>query len=388
MANLGFIDGVKREIARMASSRIYIFGMVLVPICVAIFFLSLLSKGLPDRVPTAVVDLDHSSMSRSVTRSLNALQVIEIQKEYESYDDALAGVRSGKVFGFFVIPSNFEREALSGKTPTLEYYSNMTFFIPGTLAFKGFKTVAVATSGGVIKETLISLGIDPERVGDIIQPVVFDQHPLNNPWTNYAIYLCPSFSMCTFVLMILLITVHAITSEIKHGTSPEWLRIAKGRISIAVLSKLLPHTAIFWSVGLFLLWLMFGFSHFPLHGSLGWMIVATLLTVIAAQSFALLICSFVPNPRLAFSVCALFGILAFSFTGFSFPVQSMYGFLAIFSWFAPIRYWFLIYVNEALNGVGLYYSRLYFVALLIYPIVCSAMLWNLKRASLKPVYVP
>lgn len=388
MANLGFIDGVKREIARMASSRIYIFGMVLVPICVAIFFLSLLSKGLPDRVPTAVVDLDHSSMSRSVTRSLNALQVIEIQKEYESYDDALAGVRSGKVFGFFVIPSNFEREALSGKTPTLEYYSNMTFFIPGTLAFKGFKTVAVATSGGVIKETLISLGIDPERVGDIIQPVVFDQHPLNNPWTNYAIYLCPSFSMCTFVLMILLITVHAITSEIKHGTSPEWLRIAKGRISIAVLSKLLPHTAIFWSVGLFLLWLMFGFSHFPLHGSLGWMIVATLLTVVAAQSFALLICSFVPNPRLAFSVCALFGILAFSFTGFSFPVQSMYGFLAIFSWFAPIRYWFLIYVNEALNGVGLYYSRLYFVALLIYPIVCSAMLWNLKRASLKPVYVP
>lgn len=388
MANLGFIDGVKREIARMASSRIYIFGMVLVPICVAIFFLSLLSKGLPDRVPTAVVDLDHSSMSRSVTRSLNALQVIEIQKEYESYDDALAGVRSGKVFGFFVIPSNFERDALSGKTPTLEYYSNMTFFIPGTLAFKGFKTVAVATSGGVIKETLISLGIDPERVGDIIQPVVFDQHPLNNPWTNYAIYLCPSFSMCTFVLMILLITVHAITSEIKHGTSPEWLRIAKGRISIAVLSKLLPHTAIFWSVGLFLLWLMFGFSHFPLHGSLGWMIVATLLTVVAAQSFALLICSFVPNPRLAFSVCALFGILAFSFTGFSFPVQSMYGFLAIFSWFAPIRYWFLIYVNEALNGVGLYYSRLYFVALLIYPIVCSAMLWNLKRASLKPVYVP
>lgn len=388
MANLGFIDGVKREIARMASSRIYIFGMVLVPICVAIFFLSLLSKGLPDRVPTAVVDLDHSSMSRSVTRSLNALQVIEIQKEYESYDDALAGVRSGKVFGFFVIPSNFERNALSGKTPTLEYYSNMTFFIPGTLAFKGFKTVAVATSGGVIKETLISLGIDPERVGDIIQPVVFDQHPLNNPWTNYAIYLCPSFSMCTFVLMILLITVHAITSEIKHGTSPEWLRIAKGRISIAILSKLLPHTAIFWSVGLFLLWLMFGFSHFPLHGSLGWMIVATLLTVIAAQSFALLICSFVPNPRLAFSVCALFGILAFSFTGFSFPVQSMYGFLAIFSWFAPIRYWFLIYVNEALNGVSLYYSRLYFVALLIYPIVCSAMLWNLKRASLKPVYVP
>ncbi len=66
----------------------------------------------------------------------------------------------------------------------------------------------------------------------------------------------------------------------------------------------------------------------------------------------------------------------------------MYGFLAVFSWLAPIRYWFLIYVNEALNGVALYYSRLYFAALLLFPLGTFTMLWHLKRACLKPVYVP
>ena len=388
MADLGFIAGIKREINRMCSRRMYLCGMVIVPLFIAVFFLSILSEGLPEHVPTAVVDLDHSSMSRSVTRSLKALQLLDINQECESYDKALDAVRQGSVFGFFVIPANFERDALSGRTPTLEYYTNRTYFVPGTLSFKGFKTVAVATAGGVVKETLVSLGLTPDQVSELVQPVAIDQFPLNNPWMNYAIYLCPSFTVCTFVLMIMLMTVFSITIEIKNGTSTRWLEVAKGRITVALASKLLPQTIVFFSVGLFILWLLFGYSHFPLNGSLGWMIVATFLTVIASQSFAVFICSVVPNPRLAFSLCALFGILSFSFTGFSFPVQSMYGFLAVFSWLAPIRYWFLIYVNEALNGVALYYSRLYFAALLLFPLGTFTMLWHLKRACLKPVYVP
>ena len=66
----------------------------------------------------------------------------------------------------------------------------------------------------------------------------------------------------------------------------------------------------------------------------------------------------------------------------------MYGALAVFSWLAPIRYWFLIYINEALNGVGLYYSRYYYAALILFPLVASVLLKRLKNACLKPVYVP
>lgn len=388
MANLGFISGVRREIRRMSSRRMYLFGMVLVPIFAAVFFLSILSEGLPEHVPTAVVDLDHSSMSRSVTRSLRALQLLDLNTDCESYDDALAAVREGKVFGFFVIPAHFEKDALSGNAPTLEYYTNMTYFVPGTLSFKGFKTVAVATSAGVVQQTLSSFGVTPEQSQSMIQPIAIDQFPLNNPWMNYAIYLCPSFTMATFVLMIMLMTVFSITTEIKQGTSVDWLATAHNRITVAVSSKLLPHTIVYFCICLFILWLLFGFSHFPMNGSIGWMIAATFLVVVASQGFALFICSVVPNPRLSFSLCALFSILAFSFTGFSFPVQSMYGGLAIFSWIAPIRYWFLIYINEALNGVALYYSRYYFIALILFPLVACSLLWRLRKACLNPVYVP
>ena len=97
-SDLGFIAGIKREIRRMGSRRMYLFGMILVPLFVAFFFLSLLGEGLPEQVPTAVVDLDHSPMSRSVTRSLKAVQVLDISQECESYDDALKAVREGEIF--------------------------------------------------------------------------------------------------------------------------------------------------------------------------------------------------------------------------------------------------------------------------------------------------
>ena len=227
MKQSGFIAGVRREIARMTSRRMYLFGMVLVPIFVSVFFLSILSPGLPERVPSAVVDMDHSQMSRSLTRSLKALQTLDVREELESYDDALRSVRKGSVFGFFVIPANFERDALSGRQPTLEYYSNMTYFVPGTLAFKGFKTVAVTTAGGVVKQTLSSVGLSPQQTAGLLQPVVIDEFPLNNPWMSYSIYLCPSFMMCTFVLMIMLMTAFSITTEIKYGTSVQWLATAQ-----------------------------------------------------------------------------------------------------------------------------------------------------------------
>lgn len=388
MATKGFKESLRREIRQLTSRKMYFFGMIVAPLLVLVFLVSLMWPGLPERVPTAVVDLDHSSMSRSVTRSLNALNVISIDHTAESYDQALEQIRRGETFGFFVIPANFEKDALSGRTPTLEYFSNLTYFIPGTFAFKGFKTVAVGTASGVVREVLISTGIDPENIAGLLQPVSIGTFPLNNPWLNYSYYLTPSFSMALLALMIMIMTTFSITMEIKNGTSPQWLAAGDGSIFMAVTAKLLPQTVIFFIVALFELWVMFDVAHVPLNGSLGWMIAATFLLVTACQGFALFVCCLFPNPRLAFSTCCLFGILCFSFTGFSFPVTSMYGAIGVFSWAAPIRYWFLIYINEALDGVALYYSRYYFIALIIFPLLSPILLRRLRKACVKPIYVP
>lgn len=384
----GFGAGIRRELREMGSRKTYLFGMVLVPLLIVVFFLSLLSPGLPRKVPTAIVDLDHSPLSRSLTRTLDSNEMIHIAQSAESYDAALAAVRRGEIFGFFIIPSDFQSDVLAMRTPTLEYYTNMTYFVPGTLAFKGFKTISVTMSGGVVKTTLQNLGVSDQQMAGLLQPVSIDAYPLGNPWLNYSIYLTPSFTIGALALMIMLMTVYSITMEIKRGTSPEWLRTAGGRLSTALLSKMLPHTAVYLAVGTLIFWLIFGYSGFPCYGSMLWLWIALVLFIVASQAFALMVVSIIPNPRLGFSVCALFGILTFSFAGFSFPVESMYGGMGVFSWLAPTRYMFLIYINNALNGYAVWFVRWWYVALMAFPIAAAIATLKLKKALLHPVYVP
>lgn len=384
---IGFWPTVRREIHRMGSRKIYLMITLVVPVCVILFFVGLLSPGLPLKVPTAVVDLDHSSMSRAITRNLNATELIDITQNLESYNDAMGAIRRGEIYGFFIIPSNFERDAVAGKKPTLEYFNNLTYFIPGTLTFKGFKTVAVTTAAGMVKTKLESAGVPPEMTDPLLQPMSVQDHPIGNPWMSYANYLVPSFSFGTLALLIMLMTVFAITIEIKNGTSTQWLSTARGHITVAVAGKLFPQFIIWSVVGQFLLAIMFGYCHFPCGDILA-MVVAMELFIIASQAMGLLFSSIVPNPRMALTLSALLGVLSFSFLGFSFPVQNMYGPIAIFSYAMPCRYMFLIYIFSALNSFPLWYSRIYFAMLIAIPLVCGLLMCRLKKACLNPVYVP
>lgn len=379
---------IKREIHRLTSRPIYLVGMVAVPVAMALFFLSLLGEGLPKRVPAAIVDLDHSQMSRQLERSLNAMELINIVSHENSYNEAIASVQRGEVFGFFVIPEDFERDAMAGRAPTLTYYSNLTFYVPGTLVFKGFKTMAVTTSGRIVQTTLVDKGAPGNMAQTLLQPMTVQNHPLNNPWLNYSYYLSTSFLPGVLELMIFLMTVYAICHEFKSRTSQQWLDTAHGSIYAALLGKLAPQTLIFTVIGFGFNALMFGYHHFPMNGHMGHLLLGMFLFVIACQSFAVIVCSVIPNMRLALSICSLSGILAFSIAAFSFPVEAMYGAIGVFSYILPVRWYFLIYIDQALNGIPLYFSRFHYVALLIFPILAMAAAPLLRRPARKPVYVP
>lgn len=382
------LPSLRRGILTLCSRRIYIFMMVIVPLGCTFFFLNLMHEGLPLKVPVAMVDMDHSTLSRRIGRSLNASELIDITTDCESFNAAIRQVRGGEIFGFFYIPTDFQEKALSGRTPTLSFYSNMTIFVPGTLTFKGFKTIAVTTSGGIVQTTLTGAGIDESTAGKLIMPLRTDIHPIGNPWTNYSIYLSQSFLSGMLALLVMLITSFSICKEFKDGTSPQWLATAGGSMFKALLGKLLPQSVVFIAIGIAMQTVMFRFLHFPLNCSPWHMILAMILLVLACQAFATVVVEILPNLRFAMSICSLAGILCFSVAGFSFPVEKMYGAVGIFSYIMPIRYYFLIYIDQALNGLPLYYSRFYYIALLAMLITPALGLRRLRGRCMHPVYVP
>ncbi|MDO5395185.1 MAG: ABC transporter permease [Bacteroidales bacterium] len=381
-------QSIKYGYSSLCRRRLYLICMIFVPLLCCLFFLSLLQEGLPVRVPTAIVDLDHSSMSRAMTRNLDSQQYVDITESAESYDAALGAVRAGRVFGFYVIPANFQRDALSGRKPVINYYSNMTYFVPGTFSYKGYKTLAVQATASMVQEAASEKGISDRTIEALVKPMSIDINPVHNPWTNYSMYLTPSFSAGVLELMIILVTIMTLTYEIKYGTSRQWLRNSHGSIILAVTGKLLPQTVIFTITGWCMQGLLFGISQFPVLCPLWVLALSMPFFVLACQGFGLMMSCIFPNPRFALATGTLVAILAFSLTGFSFPVQNMYGAVGIFSYIVPVRYYFLIHIQQVLNGTGLYYSRMYFVALIIMTFLPALMLWRFKHACIRQQYVP
>lgn len=372
----------------LASRKLFVGAALFIPLFCDFFFLNLMSEGLPLRVPAAVVDLDHSTLSRRVTRNLSSSELVDLKYAEESFHDAMTKIRNGEIFGFFEIPRDFQKNAMNGQGTTITFYSDLTVFVPGTLVFKGFKTTAVTTAGGVAVTTLTSLGVNEQTAGTLLQPVVVDQRLLGNPWTNYSIYLSNSFLPGVLALMIVLVACYTICDEIKFGTSVDWLRASGGSMVTALVGKLLPQTVLFTALGWFMQALLFGYSHFPMNCPAWQMMMAMVLLVLGCQGFAVLICCIVPNLRLSLIFGALTGILAFSIAAYSFPVQSMYGGVAIFSYILPVRYYFLTYTDLALNGTPLFYARFYLAAMLLFVILPFPLLGRLRRRCLNPVYVP
>ena len=363
-------------------------AMIGLPLFMFLFVTSMFEEGLPTRIPATIVDRDGTSLSREVTQTLGGMQMVHLTETPNSYTEARHLMQEGKIYGFFLIPENFQADLLAGRAPEITFYTNMVYFVPGSLLFKTFKATAIYTKAGVAMSVAQAAGQDPETAAPLLQPINIATRAIGNPLMNYGIYLGNSFIPAVLQLMIMLVTVFSLGQEIKYHTSVRLLRMARGSIVRAVYSKLLPQTVIWWVMSVFMLSWLYRYNHFTMQGSWLWMILSELLFVMAAQGFAVFVFGLLPNLRLSLSVCALTGILSFSIAAFSFPEESMYPAMSIFSWLMPVRYNFLIYADQALNGRDIFYSRIWFVAYIAYIVLPITVMWRIKRFMAKPVYAP
>ena len=383
-----FILVFKRSVRQLASRRIYWLTMVVMPLFCMIFLTDLLREGLPIKAPAAVVDYDRSELSRRMIQSLNGAQMSKITAVYDNIGDARRAMQRGEIYGFYLIPENFQSDLLSVRTPTVSYYTNMAYYVPASLLYKNFTASALYAKADVLSGLLTDVGVDAEEIVPLLQPINIEVRGLSNPWLDYAVYLCNSFVPAIMQLMIFLTTAFAVCQEMKRATSPLWLRLAKGSVIRALSAKLLPQTIGWQIMMLFMLWWFYGRNGFVMNGSWGWMILSEMMFVLACQGFALFVVGVLPNLRLALSVGALVGVLSFSIGAFSFPYESMYGSIGVFSWLVPVRYNFLIYIDQALNGIDVYYSRIFYVAYIVFMLLPLLVIKRLKRELLNPVYVP
>ncbi len=376
------VFGIVRECLRLIREPIYWFCMIVAPAFCYFFLTSLMASGLPKDLPLGLVDLDNSATSRSLVRSLDAFQQTAIADNYANITDARHALQRGDIYGFYYIPEGTARKAQRQEAPTISFYTNYSYLVAGSLLYRDMKTMSELASGAASLTVLYAKGATEQQAMAFLRPIVIDTHPIGNPWLNYSIYLCSALIPGMLMLFVFMVTVYSIGVEIKEGTSRNWLAIAGGSMTRALFCKLLPQFFVFWLMGAAYVVYLYGILHFPCACGIPEMLFAMTLLVLASQGLGIFMIGALPTLRFALSFASLWGVISFSIAGLSFPVMAMHPSLQAVCWLFPLRHYFLIYVNSALNGYPIVQAWPFVGGLLCFTLLPVLILPRLKRALL------
>ena len=248
---------LRRELVRLTHQPMYFVLMLVLPVVSFAFFALLFNKGVARDIPIAVLDEDHTSLSRKVTQMIDATPTALVAYEIQDMDEGERLMREGKVMAIVQIPSFFEKNILSNSQTHIENYVSGTNITVNGLLSKDIQTAVTTFTAGIQLQLLTKQGLSEKQAMAQLMPVRFSRHVLFNPYINYGYYLSPSFMPMMLLIFVVMVTVFTIGTELKHATAREWLGTANGSVGAALTGKILPVTVIMFLMSLVMFLIIF-----------------------------------------------------------------------------------------------------------------------------------
>ena len=347
---------LQRELVRMTHQPMYLTLMLVLPLLSFAFFALLFNQGVARDIPIAILDEDHTTLSRKVAQMIDDTPTAMVAYDIQDIDEGERLMREGRVMAIVQIPAFFEKCILSNTQTHIENYVSGTNITVNGLLSKDIQTAVTTFSAGIQLQLLTKQGLTERQAMAQLMPVRFDRHVLFNPYINYGYYLSPSFLPMMLLIFVVLTTVFSIGTELKNATAREWLRTADDSVGAALLGKTLPVTVAMFLLSLVMFVIIFKVVGTPLNGSLAIILTGTLLFILSYQAISVLIVSLLANLRLSLSIGGGYSVLAFTFSGLTFPIMAMWEPMQWLSRLFPFTYYTDLFVDQMLRGA---------------PVVCS-----------------
>lgn len=384
--NSPFYLVLKRELIRMTSRRLYLGVCIVLPLFCIFFMATIFGTGQMENIPIGIVDLDQTSTSRNISRTVSTVPTFKVTEHYTDIESARKATQQTKIYGYLVIPNNFEADVIAGRQATLSYYYHYALLSVGTEIYGAFESLLEPLSMTPIVTEAVALGISEDQITNFLVPVNTQTHPLYNSGLDYSIYLTNPFFFILFQVIILLVTVYIVGSEIKFRTGTQWLETANMNMFTAIVGKLLPYTIIFCIIGVFANYILFGVMDIPFSCGFLPLNITTIIFIIATQAFGVFLFSLFPAIGIVISIVSMVGSLGATLSGITFPVPFMYSAVYYCSFLFPVRHFVEINQNLLYGNYGFAYTWQNVSALFIFPLVALLMLPHLKNAILSHKY--
>jgi ABC-2 type transport system permease protein len=297
--------------------------LTLVPVLALLLCVWLFSAGRASDLPIAVLDQDHSVLSRAVIRALDAAPVLKVRVQVASDAEAVSLMRQGRVYALVRLPHDMQRDVYRGMPVGVEVmYNAQLASIAGMVKADLQKTLLTAAAGAEWKRR-VSAGENRRAAFVTVEPLRTQLRVLFNPDLDFGLFLLPALLPALLHILAMTVAVVAIGRELKSDTGREWLATAEGRWLPALAGKLLPAFVgyLLWGSAV-LLWIYRTGAGVTFAG-LCWTWLAYALLVLACLLLAVPVIALAGSLRMALSVTGFYTAPAFSYSGLVFPLYVM-----------------------------------------------------------------
>ncbi|WP_245947356.1 ABC transporter permease [Jannaschia seohaensis] len=272
-------------------------------------------------IPAAMVDQSESSLGQALTHMLEATQVVRFEKRFATVEEAERAILRAKVRAAFIIPHDLDDRLV--RNPAIA-----SRFAAPAQGDAG-RPVAQWTANG--SDTLVAGAIRSLRtmpLGELFRAPstpatpTFEVTLYYNPEQRSVVNIVPDLVGIILTMTMIMFTAAAIVRESERGKM-EMLITTPIRPLELMIGKIIP----FVGIGLIQVGVILGLGaalfSVTVAGSLGTLLVVTLLFILASLSLGLVLSTFAKSQMQAMQMTVFVLLPSILLSGFMFPYEAM-----------------------------------------------------------------
>ncbi len=374
-----------REVSTIAKDHSLLLTLLIAPLLYAFFYGSIYSYKEEEGVKLAVVDDDHTYLSRMITQQVSNAQVTSVFL-VPSIEEAKEAMYQGHCQGFMYIAQGLESKVKTLHQAQVVVALNAARFLPSSDLLMSINQICLTLGAGVRMQYLQkSKGMNTEISMQEVMPVNLDYRPLYNSRSSYGAFLLPGLLALILQQTLLLGLSASVSGERSRQRVGEWLQLAGNNVSMAIWGKGFFYLILFAAYAFFFMTVNYTVLDLPIRGSSGQLAIAFSLFIVTLIPMGFCIGMLFKSPLLNVQIMAFSTYPFFLVTGYTFPLQNI---PVVLQWIAkllPTTHFIKIYQSIVQAGSTLAQnasSVIWLISLcLLYTLLALRMLRRIQNRA-------
>ena len=359
-----FLIFVRKEFYHVFRDRKTLLMLLGLPIAQITLFGFALTNEIKN-TKVAIFDNAKDEVSQQIIQKIEANVYFDIERSVTKYSQIEEAFKANKIKAAIIFPVHFQQDL---------YHTNKA-------QIQIIADASDPNTGATVTNYLQQIIQDYQRENFKLKQIPMQIKPeismLYNPELRSAPNFVPGVMALILMLICVLMTSVSIVREKENGTM-EVLLVSPMNPYKVILAKAVPYlfvSIINFSVILVLSVTLLDMS---VKGSVLLLYAESILLIITALSFGLLISTVTASQQIAMLI-SLLGMLlpTMMFTGFMFPIENMPIPLQIFSHIVPAKWYFIIVKSIMIKGIG--FSAIWKETLILFGMTMFLLLVSLKK---------